>query len=63
MTSESAEAHRILFHKISAIVAQDTGIPLQFLYIHGQGIEIITVDEGKGQALGTVWAFYYVTTY
>ncbi|KIO26910.1 hypothetical protein M407DRAFT_7585 [Tulasnella calospora MUT 4182] len=52
ITSESAEAHRILFHKISAIVTQDTGTPLQFLYIHGQGIEVITADEGKGQALG-----------
>ncbi|KAG8988603.1 hypothetical protein FRB90_002658, partial [Tulasnella sp. 427] len=52
MTSESAEAHRLLFHQISRIVTQDTGTPLQFAYIHGQGIEVITADEGKGQALG-----------
>lgn len=52
ITSESAESHRILFQRISNIVAIDTGTPLQFFYIDGQGIEVVTADEGKGQALG-----------
>lgn len=60
MTLESAEAYRILFCKIFTIVAQDTGVPLQFFYIHGRGIEVITADEGKGQVLGTIWALYHI---
>ena len=52
ITSQSAEAHLILFRKIFEIATQDTKIPVQFLHIHGSGFEVIVADGHKGQALG-----------
>lgn len=51
-TSQSAAAHRILFHRIFAIVEADTGCPVQFRHIHGSGFDTFVADGHKGQALG-----------
>lgn len=40
---------------------QDTGERLRFWHIHGTGIDVVTVDEHKGQALGTSIIIYYST--
>lgn len=56
-TSESAEAHRQLFHEIDAVVKADTGEWLMFYYLHGEGWQVITLDEHKGQALGELSQF------
>ncbi|KAN0086061.1 hypothetical protein V8E55_007195 [Tylopilus felleus] len=50
-TSQSADAHIILFCHIFSIVKQDTGVPVEFLHIHGMGIKSV-VDGHCGQALG-----------
>lgn len=52
VTAGHTEAHRQLFHEISNIVELDTGQPLHFQFVHGDGLEVITVDEHKGQAKG-----------
>ncbi|KAG8957771.1 hypothetical protein FRC00_003541 [Tulasnella sp. 408] len=52
ITSESAEAHRKLFEELDAIVKVDTAHPLRFHYMDGEGWQVITMDEHKGQALG-----------
>ncbi|KAJ7688326.1 hypothetical protein B0H14DRAFT_2653299 [Mycena olivaceomarginata] len=51
-TSQSAEAHLILFTRIFEIAHADTGIPCRFRHIHGEGFEIWITDAHKGQALG-----------
>ncbi|KAK7022501.1 hypothetical protein R3P38DRAFT_3317686 [Favolaschia claudopus] len=51
-TSQSAEAHLILFTRIFEIAAADTGIPCRFRHIHGEGFELWITDAHKGQALG-----------
>ncbi|KAF8588892.1 hypothetical protein K439DRAFT_1613231 [Ramaria rubella] len=50
--SQSAEAHRILFNRIFAIVHEDTGRPVQFHHIHGIGFDTFMADGHLGQALG-----------
>lgn len=60
-TSQSAQAHFILFKKIFEIATLDTGIPVRFQYIHGFGFLVWIADAHKGQALGelvTVHDFY-----
>lgn len=52
VTSECAEAHVALFREIVAIVKEDTGEDLKFWHIHDEGIQVMTMDEHKGQALG-----------
>ncbi|KAH7903935.1 hypothetical protein BJ138DRAFT_1019827 [Hygrophoropsis aurantiaca] len=51
-TSQSAEAHFILFRRIFEIVEQDTGVPATFYHIHGTGFESVVADGHKGQGLG-----------
>ncbi|KAF5382081.1 hypothetical protein D9615_004312 [Tricholomella constricta] len=51
-TSQSAEAHCILFRRLFEIATADTGLPVQFYYIHGDGFETWIADAHKGQALG-----------
>ncbi|KAK7032946.1 hypothetical protein R3P38DRAFT_2773440 [Favolaschia claudopus] len=51
-TSQSAQAHLILFTRIFEIAAADTGIPCRFRHIHGEGFELWITDSHKGQALG-----------
>ncbi|KAJ7834333.1 hypothetical protein B0H14DRAFT_2363848 [Mycena olivaceomarginata] len=51
-TSQSAEAHLILFTRIFEIAHADTGVPCRFRHIHGEGFEIWITDAHKGQALG-----------
>jgi len=53
-TSQSADAHVILFHRICSVAEQDTGVPVKFLHIHGMGIESIIADGHRGQALGKI---------
>ncbi|KAG8927110.1 hypothetical protein FRC02_008453 [Tulasnella sp. 418] len=52
VTSQSARAHLHLFRAINAVVYNDTGRYIKFRHIHGDGIEVVTLDEHKGQALG-----------
>lgn len=52
MTSQSADAHVILFCQIFEIAETDTGIPVQFFHIHGTGMKSIVADGHRGQALG-----------
>ncbi|KAH0831831.1 hypothetical protein J3R83DRAFT_12681 [Lanmaoa asiatica] len=51
-TSESADAHRILFTRIFEIAKHDTGVEVSFHYISGRGIQSIVADGHRGQALG-----------
>ncbi|KAJ7234827.1 hypothetical protein C8J57DRAFT_1531331 [Mycena rebaudengoi] len=51
-TSQSAEAHVILFTRIFEIAFGDTGLPCRFRHIHGKGFELWITDSHKGQALG-----------
>ncbi|KIJ26707.1 hypothetical protein M422DRAFT_272219 [Sphaerobolus stellatus SS14] len=51
-TSQTAEAHKLLFSRIFDIMEQDTGETVHFQYIHGTGYEISMADGHKGQALG-----------
>ncbi|KAF7333550.1 hypothetical protein MSAN_02419900 [Mycena sanguinolenta] len=55
-TSQSTEAHLILFTRIFEIASADTGIPCHFRHIHGDGFELWITDAHKGQALGTLCA-------
>ncbi|KAF8573740.1 hypothetical protein K439DRAFT_1624842 [Ramaria rubella] len=51
-TSQSPEAHHILFNRIFAIVHEDTGQTVQFRHIHGVGFDTFMADGHIGQALG-----------
>ncbi|KAJ7633292.1 hypothetical protein FB45DRAFT_1148985 [Roridomyces roridus] len=51
-TSQSAQAHLILFTRIFEIAQADTGIPCRFRHIHGDGFELWIADSHKGQSLG-----------
>ncbi|KAG1814626.1 uncharacterized protein BJ212DRAFT_1242882, partial [Suillus subaureus] len=51
-TSQSAQAHFILFQQIFEIASADTGCTVQFHYMHGEGIQTIIADGHKGQGLG-----------
>jgi hypothetical protein len=52
-TSQSASAHLLLFTRIFEIAEADTGIPVRFHHLHGQGFKTWIADAHKGQALGT----------
>ncbi|KAF4600363.1 hypothetical protein EYR38_004988 [Pleurotus pulmonarius] len=52
ITSQSAEAHLLLFKRIFEIAKVDTGEDIKFRHIHGSGIEVWVADAHKGQALG-----------
>jgi hypothetical protein len=49
-TSQSAEAHLILFTRIFEIAFEDTGVSCRFRHIHGEGFELWITDAHKGQA-------------
>ena len=49
---QTAIAHLELFKHIFKIVEDDTGSPVRFRHIHGQGYEVFVADEHKGQGLG-----------
>ncbi|KAK7001956.1 hypothetical protein R3P38DRAFT_3326837 [Favolaschia claudopus] len=51
-TSQSAQAHFILFTRIFEIAALDTGVPVRFRHIHGDGMEMWIADAHKGEGLG-----------
>ncbi|KAG0704065.1 hypothetical protein DFH29DRAFT_997951 [Suillus ampliporus] len=51
-TSQSVEAHVILFRRIFEIATSDTGLPVTFYHIHGCGIKYIVADGHRGQGLG-----------
>ncbi|KAF5313764.1 hypothetical protein D9619_013715 [Psilocybe cf. subviscida] len=51
-TSQSADAHFVLFRRIFEIAVSDTNLPVQFQYIHGSGFLVWIADAHKGQALG-----------
>ncbi|KAG2741734.1 hypothetical protein P692DRAFT_201652917, partial [Suillus brevipes Sb2] len=53
-TSQSAQAHLILFQRIFQIAEDDTGIPVSFHHIHGTGYESVIADGHMGQGLGNV---------
>lgn len=61
-TSQSAEAHLILFRRIFDIAQQDIGVPVQFFHIHGVGIESVVADGHRGQALGEFFLPHYLCT-
>ncbi|KIJ28725.1 hypothetical protein M422DRAFT_269933 [Sphaerobolus stellatus SS14] len=50
-SSQSADAHRILFRRIFEIVEADTGQQVQFRHIHGNGWDTVIGDEHRGKAL------------
>ncbi|KAJ8457091.1 hypothetical protein ONZ45_g18455 [Pleurotus djamor] len=52
ITSQSGDAHLILFRRIFDIACADTGHEVRFAHIHGTGIELWIADAHKGQALG-----------
>jgi len=51
-TSQSADAHQILFRRIFSIAEKDTGQSFRFRHIHGEGLDTVTADGHRGQALG-----------
>lgn len=51
-TSQTAEAHLILFTRIFFFAELDTGHPVKFRHIHGEGFHVWNADAHKGQALG-----------
>ncbi|KAF8576068.1 hypothetical protein K439DRAFT_1541551, partial [Ramaria rubella] len=51
-TSQSADAHHILFNRIFAIVRKDTGHTVRFRHIHGDGFDTFVANGHIGQALG-----------
>jgi len=60
-TSQTSEAHLVLLRKLNEARNQDTGQSLRFRHLHGSGMEVITADEGKGQALGLIcWHYLFL---
>ncbi|KAF8575834.1 hypothetical protein K439DRAFT_1623294 [Ramaria rubella] len=51
-TSQSADAHHILFNRIFAIVRKDTGHTVRFCHIHGDGFDTFVANGHIGQVLG-----------
>lgn len=60
-TSQSAEAHFILFRRIFEIATHDTGIPVRFQHIHGEGFRVWIADAHKGQALGNYVVLFFTS--
>jgi len=58
-TSQSAEAHLILFRRVFEIMELDTGCHIRFLHLHGTGIETITADQHRGQVLGSFQSIFH----
>ncbi|KAG1733723.1 hypothetical protein EDB19DRAFT_1830853 [Suillus lakei] len=52
ITSQSAQAHLLLFRCIFAIASEDTGMPVLFKHIHGSSYESVVADAHMGQGLG-----------
>ncbi|KAF9232965.1 hypothetical protein BU15DRAFT_90533 [Melanogaster broomeanus] len=52
ITSQSADAHFILFRRIFEIAEADTGTAITFHHIDGVGFESVVADGHKGQGLG-----------
>ncbi|KIJ43707.1 hypothetical protein M422DRAFT_252951 [Sphaerobolus stellatus SS14] len=52
VNSQSADAHLVLFQRIFAIAAADTGREVRIWHIHGDGLDTITADRHRGQAIG-----------
>ncbi|KIJ27156.1 hypothetical protein M422DRAFT_271709 [Sphaerobolus stellatus SS14] len=50
--SQSAAAHLLLFRCIYHISQMDTGRPFRLRYAHGEGLDSITADRHRGQAVG-----------
>jgi hypothetical protein len=57
LTSESSEAHFLLFSRIFEIAQRDTGLEVTFHYINESGIQSIVADGHRGQALGRLKKF------
>lgn len=51
-TSQSAEAHFILFTRIFHFAGLDTNLAPRFRHIHSHGCSVWMADAHKGQALG-----------
>jgi len=52
ITSVNAAARKRLFQKIFGVAEEDTGKKVCFHYMHSEGIETITPDAHRGEALG-----------
>ena len=55
ITSQLATAHFELLKRIFDVATKDTGLPVRFRHIHGNGYEIFVADEHKGQSLGEIF--------
>ena len=51
-TSQTVQAHLIIFQWIFDITKADTGLNIHFRHIHRDGIESVIADSHKGQGLG-----------
>ncbi|KIJ08971.1 hypothetical protein PAXINDRAFT_88132, partial [Paxillus involutus ATCC 200175] len=51
-TSQSADAHFILFRRIFEIAEEDTGVTVTFHHMNHMGFESVVADGHKGQGLG-----------
>ena len=59
-TSQTAQAHLVLFRQIFDIAKADTGLDVHFRHIHGDGIETVIADSHKGQGLGMHHLYFIV---
>ena len=59
-TSQTAQAHLVLFQRIFDIAKADTGLDVHFRHIHGDGIETVIADSHKGQGLGMHRLYFIV---
>jgi hypothetical protein len=59
-TSQSAQAHLILFQCIFQIAEEDTGLSVYFHHIHGTGYKSVVADGHMGQGLGEFFFFSFV---
>jgi hypothetical protein len=62
ITSQSATAHLKMFEVLHQIVEKDTGETIKFRHIHGTGMESITADAHKGEALGTFVVYHVLSS-
>ncbi|KLO19044.1 hypothetical protein SCHPADRAFT_818851 [Schizopora paradoxa] len=51
-SSQTANAHFQIFTNVFRIAEGDSGLKLKLHYMHGEGLELITADGHRGQALG-----------
>ncbi|KIJ26052.1 hypothetical protein M422DRAFT_272910 [Sphaerobolus stellatus SS14] len=52
ITSQSSMAHPLFFKCIYHIAQMDSGKPFRLRYDHGEGLDSITADGHRGQAVG-----------